>query len=105
MLLYQWTSTEPEQHNKDTGEEDTKGTKDTRDASQCSENQEGHKSIGHLTNTPHQEGHALNVDRWATLPGTAQRKGNRKISISLTTTTRNQSGSHLSLYQGITWPR
>src|SRR5258708_37898107 len=102
MPPYQWTSTEPGPNNRDTREEDTKGIKG---ASWRLENGEGCKFTSLLIDAPHQEEHASNVDRWATLPETAQGRKSKRTSISSTTMTRNQSAFHLPLYQGIMWPR
>src|SRR5258708_125436 len=103
MPPYLWTSIEPEQHDRDTAEGDTRDTKGIKDASLRSENEEAHKTTNLLTETPRQEGHVLNVDRWATLQETAKEEGSRRALTSSTTATRTQSTSHLSLHQGIAW--
>src|SRR5258708_38106251 len=105
MPPYQWTLIKPERHDKDTKEESTKDTKGTKDASLHSENEGAHKTIDLLTRTPHQEGHVSNVDRWATLPETAQGRKGRRASTSLTIMTRNRSISHLSPCHGTAWPQ
>src|SRR5713226_9281444 len=95
MPPYQWTSTEPERHDKDTKEGATRPIKATKDASPHLEKEEAHNPTDPPTETLHPEGHVSNVDRWAISPETAQGGRSRKRSTSSTTTTMNRSTSHL----------
>ena len=104
MLLFQWTSTELERHDRDTEEEATKPTKDTKGVSLHLVNQEVRSLIDLLTETPHQEEHASSADRWAIMLETAQRRGSRKGSTSSTMTIMNRFKFQLPPYHEIMWP-
>src|SRR5258708_37890089 len=104
MPLCQWTSIGPEQHSKDTEEGATKAIKDTRDALLRSENEEARNPIDPLTETLHHEGHASNVDRWATSPETALGRRSKRESTLSTMTTMSRSISRLPPYPETMWP-
>src|SRR5216684_5741122 len=91
MPLCQWTWIEPEQHNKGTEEEATRGAKGIKDVSLHLENEEARNLIVLPTRTSHQEEHVLNVAKWATLLGTVQGGRSKKVSTSSTTMTTSQS--------------
>src|SRR5258708_3646330 len=103
MLLYPWISIEPKWHDRDTVEGGTRDIKGTKDVSLPSENEEAHRTTDPLTEIPHREGHALNVDKWATLPETAREEESKRTSTSLITMMRNWLASHQSLCHGIAW--
>src|SRR5216684_3070738 len=104
MPLYQWTLIGPEQRGKDTEEGATKAIKGTRDASLHLENEEAHNPTDPPTETLHHEGHASNVDRWATSQETALGRRNRRESTLSTTTTTSQSTSRPPPYPETMWP-
>src|SRR5260370_34577991 len=104
MPQYPWISIEIGCRDKGTEEEATRPTKNTKDTSLHSENQEVHNPIG-PTEIPHQEGHASNVDKWVTTPEIAQRRRSRKGSTSLTTMMTNRSPSSLLPYHETMWPQ
>src|SRR5216684_183186 len=84
MPQYQWTSTEPEPHDKGIGVKDTKtigDTKATKDASRQWESQ-GARRTSALTVLLCCRVHASNVGRWVTSQGTALGRGNRQTSTS-----------------------
>src|SRR5258707_1277283 len=99
----QWTLIEPGRHDRDTEEGATRPTKDTRDVSLHLENEEVHKPIDPPTETLHREGHASNVDKWATSLETARGGRNRKESTLSTTMTKSRSISRLLLYHETMW--
>src|SRR5258708_10320935 len=105
MPPYQWTSIETGCHDKGIEEGAIKPTKDTRDASPHLENQEVHNPIDLPTEIPHQEGHASNVDKWATTPEIAQETRSKRGSNSSTMTMTRQFKSRLLLCHEITWPQ
>src|SRR5258708_35785081 len=105
MPLCQWTSTGPEQRDKDTKEGATKVIKDTRDASLHSENEEARNPTDPPTETRHHEGCALNVDRWATSPETALGRRSKKESILLTTMTTSRSTFQPPPHPETMWPQ
>src|SRR5258707_11195012 len=105
MPLCQWTSTGPEQHDKDTEEGATKVIKDTRDVSLPSENKEARNPTDPLTGTWHHEGRASNVDRWATSLETALGRRSRKESILSTMMTTSRSTSRPPPHPEIMWPQ
>src|SRR5258708_24955659 len=95
----QWTSTEPERHDKDIEEGAIKPTRAIKDVSLHSEKEEGHSPTDPPTKIPHQGEHVSNADKWATLPETVQGRKRRRASTSSTTmTTMSQSTSHRPLY-------
>src|SRR5258708_23763891 len=101
MPPYLWISTEQGHSDKDTKEEARRTTKVTKDEALRSEKEEDHNPIEPPTEIPHQEEHASSVGKWATSPGTAQRRGRRRASTSSTTTIMTgRSTSHWPPYQG-----
>ena len=82
MPLYPWTLIGPGQHARDTKDEDTKDIRDIEDMWLHWKKEVAHETIDPLTNHPHQEEHASNVAKWATLLETAQERGNKRISTS-----------------------
>src|SRR5258708_34525017 len=105
MPPYQWTSIETECHDKGIEEEAIKPTRGTKDASPHLENQEVHNPIDLPTKTPHQEEHASNVDKWATMPEIAQERRSKKGSTSSTMTMTSQFRSRPLLCHEIKWPQ
>src|SRR5258708_26232441 len=105
MAPYQWTSIETGCRDKGIEEEAIKPTKDNRDASLHLENQEVHNPIDLPTEIPHQEGHASNVDKWATMPEIAQERRSKRGSTSSTTMITSRFQSSLLLCHEILWPQ
>src|SRR5258708_17589479 len=95
MPPYQWTLTGLGRHDKDIEGEAIKPIKGIRDMSLRSEKEEGHSPIDPLIEILHQEEHALNADKWATLPGIVQGRKRKKASTSSTITiTMSRSTFH-----------
>src|SRR5260370_18464317 len=105
MPPYRWISIRIECRDRGIEGEVIRPTRDTKDVSLHLGNQEAHNLIDPPIETPHQEGHASNVDRWATTRETARGERNKKELPSLTPPTQNQLASHLLLYHETTWPR
>src|SRR5216684_2821098 len=105
MPPYQWTSIETGCHDKGIKGGAIKPTKDTRDVSPHLENQEARNPIDLLTEISHQEGHASNVDKWATTPETAQERRSKKRSTSSTTMITSRFKSNPLLCHETVWPQ
>src|SRR5216684_2199574 len=91
MPLYLWISTRPGQYARNTKGEDIKGTRNIKDVLPCWKNKEAHKSTNLLTDPLPQEEHVSNVGKWVISLGTAQRRENRRTSISSTVRTTTLS--------------
>ena|SRR5258708_38051344 len=105
MPLYLWILIEPGQHARDTEEGGTKDIRDIEDVLLHWKKEGAHRITNPLTNPPHQEEHASNVAKWATLLETAQGRGNRRISISWIAKTKDPSIFPLSYWPKIMWLR
>src|SRR5229473_1017054 len=104
MPPYPWILTEPGRHDPDTEEEAIKPIRGIRDVSPRLEKEEGHSPTDPPIELPHQEGHASNVDKWATSPETVQGRRRRKAStLLIIMTTTSRSIFHPPPYQEITW--
>src|SRR5258708_37422972 len=99
----QWTLIEPGRHDRDTEEGATRPTKDTRAGLPHLENEEAHNPIDPPTETLHQEGHASNVDKWATSLETARGGRNRKESPLSPTLMKSRQISNPLLYHEPMW--
>src|SRR5260221_13935645 len=99
----QWTSIETECRDKGIEEGAIKPTKDTKDALPHLESQEVHNPIDLPTETPHQEEHASNADKWATTPEIVQERRSKKGSTSSTMTMKSQFKSCPLLCHEIMW--
>src|SRR5258708_25021655 len=100
MPLYQWTSIELGQCDKDIEEGAIKPTKGIKDVLPRSEKEEGRNHTDPRTEVPHREEHVLNADKWGTMLETAQEGRKRKALISSTTTsTTSRLTSHRPPYQ------
>src|SRR5258708_38353676 len=105
MPQHQWTSIETGRRDKEIEEGAIKPTKDTKDTPPHLGNQEVHNPINPPTEIPHHEGHASNVDKWATTPEIAQERRSKRGLTSLTTTMTSKFKSRLLLCHEIMWPQ
>src|SRR5258707_13927072 len=105
MPPYQWISIEIGCCDRGIEGEAIKPTRDTKDALPHLGNQGGRSPIDPPIEILHQEEHASNVDKWATMRGIAQGRRSKKGLTSSTMTMKSRLTSRLLPYHETMWPR